>query len=245
MSKYFLFLDESGDHGLVNIDMGFPVFVLCGILISEDSYIIMDKKARQIKSDFWGDKTVIFHSRDIRKCDKEFSILFDLDLKGQFYNKIIGLVKESNYSIISAAIDKIKYIKKYGRLSDDVYEIALSFIIERAVFFLDDIKENSKSLKIVIEKRGKLEDKKLNEHFQRLKSRGTGYVQSKRLLANQIEIIFKDKKENENGLQLADLIAYPIARYVLDPERANPTFDTFTGKFYSKRGKRYGLKIFP
>jgi hypothetical protein len=245
MSNYFLFLDESGDHGLVNIDPGFPVFVLCGILISEDSYIIMNKKAQQIKSEFWGDKIVIFHSRDIRKCEKEFSILFDLELKSRFLKQINGLVEGSNYSIISTAIDKIKYIQKYGRLSDDVYEIALSLIIERAVFFLDDIKENSKSLKIVIEKRGKLEDKKLNEHFQRLKSRGTGYVQSQRLLSNQIEIVFKNKKENENGLQLADLIAYPIARYVLEPERANPAFDIFAEKFYSKRGKRYGLKVFP
>ncbi|MEX2589990.1 MAG: DUF3800 domain-containing protein, partial [Chitinophagales bacterium] len=34
--RYYLFLDESGDHGLKNIDSGFPVFVLCGVLISED-----------------------------------------------------------------------------------------------------------------------------------------------------------------------------------------------------------------
>ena len=35
MRHYLLFLDESGDHGLANIDTNFPVFVLCGILISE------------------------------------------------------------------------------------------------------------------------------------------------------------------------------------------------------------------
>jgi hypothetical protein len=48
-----------------------------------------------------------------------------------------------------------------------------------------------------------------------------------------------------NGLQLSDLIAYPVARHVLDPIRANPAFDVLVGKFYSKGGKRYGLKVFP
>ena len=36
--KYFLFLDESGDHGLSRIDENFPIFLLCGILISEENY---------------------------------------------------------------------------------------------------------------------------------------------------------------------------------------------------------------
>jgi hypothetical protein len=44
---------------------------------------------------------------------------------------------------------------------------------------------------------------------------------------------------------LADLLAYPAARYVLDKERANPAFDLFRDKFYTKDGKMYGLKIFP
>ncbi len=35
---YYLFLDESGDHGLKNVDPGYPVFVLCGVLIRSDKY---------------------------------------------------------------------------------------------------------------------------------------------------------------------------------------------------------------
>ncbi len=41
------------------------------------------------------------------------------------------------------------------------------------------------------------------------------------------------KKENINGLQLADLIAYPIARYIIEPERANPSFEIFKNKICS------------
>lgn len=85
----------------------------------------------------------------------------------------------------------------------------------------------------------------MEEHFQRLMSRGTGYVSAERLETLKMKITFKDKKENSNGLQMADLLAYPIARYVIDKERANPAFDLIEPKFYKRGGKRYGLKIFP
>ncbi len=155
------------------------------------------------------------------------------------------MISECDYNIIASAINKEKYIKRYGRLNDDVYEISLSFIIERSIFFLDSIKDSDKKLDIIIEKRGSAEDKKLAQHFQKLISRGTGFVVPERLKAYDVSITFKDKKENINGLQLSDLIAYPIARYVIEPKRANPAFDVLSNKFYSKGGKRYGLKIFP
>ena len=125
-----------------------------------------------------------------------------------------------------------------------MYELALSFIIERAVFFLDDI-PGVHEIEIVIERRGKREDKKLDEHFQRLMARGTGYVNAQRFANYKLKISFNSKKENIIGLQLSDLVAYPIARYVIDPDRANPAFDLVESKIYRNGGKRYGLKIFP
>lgn len=168
-----------------------------------------------------------------------------MELKAAFYHQLNACIANGKYTVIVSAIQKDNYIKKFGRLSNDVYELALSFMIERSVFYLDDINQPNKDLHIIIEKRGKKEDKKLDEHFQRLMSRGTGYVSAQRLEDIHLNIHFKNKKENINGLQLADLIAYPTARYVIDSKRANPAFDIVAPKIYSKNGKRYGLKIFP
>ncbi|TKC00287.1 DUF3800 domain-containing protein [Pedobacter cryophilus] len=245
INKYFLFIDESGDHGLVTLDLNFPIFLLCGIVIHQDHYQKVREDFNEIKANFWGNKEVIFHSRDIRKCEKEFQILFDLELKQQFYHQLNQSIINQNYTVIASAIGKEKYIKQYGKLSNDVYELSLSFIIERAVFYLDEQPDPNKELEIVIEKRGPKEDKKLGEHFQRLIARGTGYVSPERLKYLQLKITFRDKKENINGLQLADLLAYPTARYILEPKRANPAFENFADKFYSKNGKKYGLKTFP
>ena len=54
------------------------------------------------------------------------------------------------------------------------------------------------------------------------------------------------KKENIAGLQLADLIAYPLTRYVLDKRAVNSAFDVIRDKIYSDdKGKLHGLKVFP
>ena len=243
--KYRLFLDESGDHGLVFVDPNFPVFVLCGVIMSDEAYLKLDREIGEIKRMFWGNKKVILHSRDIRKCDREFQILFDPDKKRDFYKAVNQVVSTSNYTIIAAAINKEAHIKQYGRLANDVYAIALSFVIERGVFYLDDQAGRDKRLHITIECRGKKEDAQLHEHFQQLCSRGTGFVSAARLNAYGVEVEFVSKNSDVNGLQLSDLIAYPVARHVLDPERANPAFDVLAGKFYAKGEKRYGLKVFP
>jgi hypothetical protein len=243
--KYFLFIDESGDHGLTIVNPDFPVFLLSGVLISEDNYSMLKSTFNKVKNELWGNKEVIFHSRDIRKCEKEFMVLFDLDKKKWFYDNLNSAINDCDYTLIASAIQKENYINQFGRLSNDVYELALSFVIERAIFFLDVMPDNGKELQIIIEKRGKKEDKQLDEHFQRLMSRGTGYVSAEKLSNYSLSITFKDKKENINGLQLADLTAYPIARYVIEPERANPAFELISSKIYSKNGKRYGLKIYP
>ena len=39
--KYYLFLDECGDPSLSSFNPTFPLFTLCGILVSQDS---IDKK---------------------------------------------------------------------------------------------------------------------------------------------------------------------------------------------------------
>lgn len=243
--NYFLFLDESGNHGLTSINNDSNVFLLCGVLLNSDDYELFRQSVNEVKRAFWGTKNVIFHSRDIRKCQKEFSILLDLEVKRKFYSNLNECISLSNFTIFSSAIKKEEYIKRHGLLSNDVYELSLSFIIERTVFFLDNFKGQKSKLDIIIEQRGKKEDNKLREHFQRLMSRGTGYVKPERLATYNISIHFRSKKSNINGLQLSDLIAYPLATYVNDPKRANPVFDLLCPKIYSGGGKQYGFKVYP
>lgn len=242
--KYFLFLDESGNHGLTKPDTDFPVFLLCGVLTTEDSYEQIRQQINELKESIWGNKTVIFHSRDIRKCEKEFQVLFDLELKKRFYEGIKAVVSNGDFTIVASAIQKNQFIEKFGRLQDDVYEVALSFVIEQAIFILEE-RDPGAELCIIIERRGQKEDKQLDDHFQRLCARGTGKLAADALSKHATTFTFKSKKENINGLQLTDLVAYPIARYVIEPERANPSFEVLQPKIYTKDGNLGGLRVYP
>jgi len=98
---------------------------------------------------------------------------------------------------------------------------------------------------IVLEKRGKREDSQLSAHFQKLLNMGTGFVNPEILKKLKTKISFIDKKDNVNGLQLADLIAYPIARNAIEPQRVNLAFDILKSKFYMKNGECLGIIYFP
>ncbi|OGV98437.1 MAG: hypothetical protein A3I04_03060 [Nitrospinae bacterium RIFCSPLOWO2_02_FULL_39_110] len=110
--KYYFFLDETGDHGLNYVDKNFPLFLLCGCLIKEDSLREMEGKVSAFKQKYFKTNGVILHSRDIRKCEGAFQILFDLGLKAMFYDDLNSILKDGEYLIIGAAVDKEEYIKR-------------------------------------------------------------------------------------------------------------------------------------
>ena len=63
-----MFIDESGDHNLQNIDDQFPLFCLCGCVFEKEYYRttarpLIDK----LKIRFWNSMDVILLSRDIRR----------------------------------------------------------------------------------------------------------------------------------------------------------------------------------
>ncbi len=229
---------------MANFNPSFPIFTLCGILISEKNYETLNRQVIEMKNKYWGEKKVILHSRDIRKFDNGFEILFDPKIKKSFYEDINTIMSNNFYTIICSSIMKEKYIKRYGRLQD-VYGVSLSFIIERAVFFLDDRKDSTAELQVVVEKRGKKEDASLLNYYNKILDSGTGFVNSQRIKNYFKRFDFSDKRENIAGLQIADLAAYPITRYVLDNDAFNQAFEIIKDKIYTKNGKRYGLKIFP
>jgi hypothetical protein len=247
MSNYHLFMDESGDHSLKSVDSGFPVFVLVGLLIEDSEYSRICLEVDALKQRYFGTTEVVLHSRDIRKCNGPFKILFDLTTKQKFYNDLERVLSTANYKIVASAINKEKHIERYGKLADDPYEIALTFVLERILFETDNNHDQS-SLKVMIEGRGDKEDAALAKRYNEILYRGTGQVTSDRLRRTYEEgLIVRKKRDNDCGLQLADLCAYPIAKHIINNSEPNPAFDVIKPKI--RQGARgyigYGIKIFP
>jgi hypothetical protein len=245
--NYYFFLDETGNHGLTYIDAKFPVFLLCGCIIREDSLVELEKQVNAFKLKYFNTTEVILHSREIRKCEGAFQILFDLDIKAEFYKDLNKILGEGKYCLLSSAIHKEKYIRVYGKGATDPYSLSLSFVLERLVFYMDRA-DRQGTVKLLVEKRGKKEDTLLYSHYCSLLARGSGYVESDRMKGRIKKISFHDKKKNIIGLQIADLCAYPLARHVLSPREPYIPFGVIEKKIYAKREGQYmgwGMKVFP
>ena len=242
--NFVLYLDECGDQNLSSFDPQFPIFTLCGVVVSEEQDELLAVRINSLKRDIWNNTNIILHSRDIRKCQNGFEVLFDLEVKKRFIESVNAILGDDIYIIICCAILKESYIRQYGKLND-VYGLSLSYIMERVVFYLDSVGKDNIELRTVIERRGKKEDKSLLNYYNQLLDRGTYWVSVERMRKYFKRFDMRWKSENIVGLQVADLVAYPITRHVLNPNGVNLAYDVLKKNIYQVDGKMYGMKIFP
>lgn len=240
-----MFLDESGDHSLVKIDEQFPVFCLAGCIFDESEYQQNSKaKIDAFKIRYFSDSNVILHSRGIRKCEPPFNILLNAVTKQGFYTDLNNLIASLPYTILASAILKTKLKDQYSDPANP-YTLSLEFLIERFLYFLE---ENNDIGYISVESRDPKSNTDLLTAFTETINNGNGmHITGKRFQKKIQKMIFVTKQQNENGHQIADLVAYPTAKYALDPSKGNPAFDVIRPRFREK-GKEifgYGLKIFP
>lgn len=77
MNKYYLFLDECGDQNLANFDPAFPIFTLCGIIVSQEQLGTLTEQIQLVKSEYWGEKksfSIRETSVNARKDSRFYSI---------------------------------------------------------------------------------------------------------------------------------------------------------------------------
>ncbi len=243
-----LFLDESGHHGLKKINQEFPIFLLACCIFEENYYEeIFINQVKELKIKHFNNPDIILHSRDIRKWQNQFKCLGDINKRSDFYKDLDDLIKNSQFKIIASAINKDKLIQLYGPRADNPYNISLSFILERSVFYTDNI--SCSYVKIIAESRGRKEDNHLFTQYQLILSNGTKYINNERFQNKIKSFKFIGKSENNIGTQIADLVAYPIATKIVFPERANLAFEIIEDKIYRQFPGSdyigYGLKVFP
>jgi hypothetical protein len=238
------YLDEAGDHSMDKIDPQFPVFVLVLLVCDTTTYAQqIVPEFYQLKLDYFGHEAVVIHSRDIRRGQGDFAFLTDPSWRQPFYERINEIMGKSTYSLIACAIHKQKHKERYGSRAYNPYDLALKFTLERLLPLLESVDQSH--IKLIAEARGEREDDDLRLAFLEVVTKGTGWNNAERFRAIEFDLRFVEKKMNLIGTQMADLAAYPIARYTLSKETLNRAFDVIESKFYIGRGRVRGLKEFP
>jgi hypothetical protein len=216
-SEYIIFADESGDHGIASINPENPIFVLVFCIFKKTDYISVVKQAiAKLKIDFWGHDLVVFHNHEIRKSAGEFVFLFDEEIRRIFLHALNELIRNIPFSIAATAIDK-RYLYDNPN-SGNPYLLALGSCLEQTIDFLEKKEQLQQITHIIVESRGKHEDRDLGLAFDQIAAR---------ILPERypLDLRFANKQTNSSGLQIADLVAHPIARHIVKREQPNKAFD--------------------
>lgn len=240
---YIVFVDESGDHGLATIDASYPVFVLAFCIVRKAVYAReLLPAVTEFKFHYFGHDQVVLHERDINKDSGEFAILRDKNRKQTFIDELSGIIANLEMTVIASVIRKDRLNDRY-RFPVNPYEMALGFGLERAQRFLARRGNRDHVTPVVIERRGLREDRELELEFRRICD-GMNAAGAKMAF----EPRFVSKVANVPGLQIADLVARPIGRHVLDPAQVNRAYDVIETKLDRSAGGKidgWGLKVFP
>ena len=236
-SDYIVYVDESGDHSLGNINQEYPVFVLAFCIFKKTDYLQVIQQITALKFKYFGHDKVVFHENDIRRRMSDFRG-FHKDQLVLFMDDYWQIIDNANFKVISCVIDKLKHKEKYAT-PDNPYELSMRVCIERFIYFLNDSNVNENTINhIIVEKRGKNEDGDLELAFRRI-------CEDKQY---NLKLRMASKLTNCAGLQIADLIARPIGLSVMRPTQANRGFEIVAKKLRAdKYGnyKNYGLKVLP
>ena len=238
-SDYIVYVDESGDHDLTQVNSPYPIFCLSFCVFNVSNYISNVVPCFQkLKFKYFGDDTVIFHERDIRRSIEAFaSLRRKKQRRDAFISELTDAVSSTSMNIVATVIDKTKLKSKYNN-PHNPYEIALHLCMERLLSFLICRGEFGKTISVVFERRGANEDKDLEVVFRRICANENhwGYKQFD-FSDIDFRCKFVAKAANSTGLQIADLTARPIGMSVLRHEQSNRAFDAIANKV--------DLKCFP
>ncbi len=216
--RYRLYIDESGDHAYNRLEVQpYRYLALLGIWFQQaDDYNNFSDSLERLKRSVFGhhpDEPVILHRKDIIKKKGPFVKLRDAKIRESFDDGLLKIVHEANFRMVCILIDKKKHKEKYINPLHP-YHYCLLAMLERYCGWL-----NYKNAvgDVMAESRGRVEDFQLKREYQEFYKAGTQYcgVTTARKVLTSKEIKLKSKAANIPGLQLADILAYPVKQAML------------------------------
>lgn len=261
---YVMFIDENGNTGKIfdickKNENNIPInnddkyFTITGCIFTRNNYSLMRNNIRKLKNKYWKNgyyydtkhqdtRYVCFHSRDIRKHAGAFN---DSVINyPQFINDLSATLDKVDCKIISVTINLESFLKQGNY---NVYETAFNLLLERYIFATN----NNKKGIIMLESRGKNDDKVLLKHiYEIIHQKGQYKISSKELKKKIVGVYFNPKwyggySSTFAGLEIADLFSYPIHQYI-KYGKVNRSFELIKNKIdcypdYLNKG----IKIFP
>ena len=252
MTKYRMYIDESGNPDLRNSDDPNHRFLsLTGIIINL-SYVAqtLNPEMESMKRCYFGshpDEPVILHRKELVNRRHPFQALRDIRVEYAFNQDLLAHLRNWEYRVITVCLDKKNHITTYRTWRKDPYHYCMSVLLERYNYWLS--RRNAQG-DVMAESRGGKENRRLKREFRDLWERGTDYVEPSQFQRSftSRELKVKPKAANISGLQLADLIAHPSRSEILYEQgllgRELPTFTRKIVEILASKYDRNGSRVY-
>jgi hypothetical protein len=238
-SDTVVFIDESGDANLTNVDPRFPILNLVCVLVQKTHYFnAVVPGLSRLKQRFFQTDDVVLHDSDLRRMQGACSLLRTPDTQAACQAAISDWISALEFQIITACIDKEALVRRYAHPFDP-YDLAIRFCLERMSQWLASRMPRGHITQICFESRGKRQDRQADLEFNAILAKQSRLgTTSTDFSTHPMEALFIPKHANVAGLQLADLIARPLARHCLNVDSQQPVMKILQPKLYAH-------KIFP
>lgn len=129
--NYIVYVDESGDHSLSQINSDYPRFVLAFCIFPVADYVeTVVPAVQRLKFQHFGHDMVVFHEHEIRKSEAPFQILVHKPTREAFLGEIDRIVETSPFTVVATVIRKEEFKSRRGGQTNP-YDVALEFGLER------------------------------------------------------------------------------------------------------------------
>lgn len=232
--KYRMYIDEVGNSDMgASADPNHRYLSLTGVIFELD-YVdqVVFPGVEDLKRRYFGshpDDPVVLHRKELVNKKPPFEALRDAATEAAFNTELLGLIRDFEYVVITAVIDKLEHQRRYTVWRFDPYHYCLTVLVERYVMWLKDLNAVGD---VMAESRGGKEDRRLKDSFERVYLKGSDYMKPElfaaHLTSHQLKV--KSKSNNIAGLQIADLIAHPSFRATLARHENQALAENFGGQ---------------
>ena len=239
-TRYRMYVDESGDDVMDPSKWSKPearYLGLTGVVIASETYRTQTHPEFQaLKQEFFpydpDEPLVLVRQKIVQKKD-DFGVLQDQEIATRWEERVLQFFETHVSQIITVVLDKKMYLQSGLHSGQRPYGYCANAPVDKYALWLNGVGGDGD---VMAETRGKKEDQELKDDFRRYLT-GNGNPQGTqearlRITSNQIKLNLKSR--NITGLQLADLLAYPSMRGVLQENEhtlGNPPSDT-THRFF-------------
>lgn len=258
--KYRIYIDEVGNNDIGSSSIPNHRFLcLTGVVFPLD-YVKeeLTPDIERLKTKYFNshpDEPVILHRKELMNKKFPFKALIDPVVEKNFNSELLMLLEKWKFKTITVLIDKLEHQTRYSTWRYDPYHYCMAVMFERYHLRLKEIGETGD---MMFESRGGKEDNRLKESYRNIFQKGTDWIKPEDIdeTITSKELKVKPKFLNVSGLQVADLLAYPLYRYALKhyslkmDERVTfneDIIEVIKPKIYKNGNKMdgYGLKLLP